>query len=178
MWESLEGVLFQWWAREGQPRFTQPDGFCCLLFGKIDTDVFFNCDAPPLPLFPPPAPLEPGLQKKKLPKTNEDIQHVWDNCGWILEVSKATKKRVKFSLWGSRKNLSSRSQWGRFWIASGGGGLVGGGVVDVNEDTDAEIWGFHCCELSVKYEKELKGRLLKSMVGVRWRMEMKWVSEL
>lgn len=40
------------------------------------------------------------------------------------------------------------------------------GGVNVNEDPEAEIWGSYCFELSVRYEKELKGRLLKSVLGV------------
>lgn len=155
MWESLEGVLFQWWAREGQPRFTQPDGFCCLLFGKIDADMFFS-----------PHRLKKTTTTTK-ERTNEDIQHVWNNYGGILEVSEATKEcQISPSKFFSHQNISSRSRWGRFWMASGGTEPGDSGGVDVKEDTDAEIWGSYCFELRVKYEKELKGRLLKSVVGV------------
>lgn len=46
-----------------------------------------------------------------------------------------------------------------------GGGLAG--IFNVNEDTDRDLRLFYCFVLSVKYEKELKGRRLKRGL---WRM--------
>lgn len=47
-----------------------------------------------------------------------------------------------------------------------------GGIPDVNEETEAEIWGSYCFVSNVKYEKELKGRRLKrGACGVcKWNM--------
>lgn len=52
------------------------------------------------------------------------------------------------------------------------GGLRGegvglAGIFNVNEDTDRDLRLFYCFVLSVKYEKELKGRRLKRGL---WRM--------
>ena len=47
----------------------------------------------------------------------------------------------------------------------GAGGLAG--IFNVNEDTDRDLRLFYCFVLSVKYEKELKGRRLKRGL---WRM--------
>lgn len=76
-------------------------------------------------------------------------------------------KNVKFSLRVSHNNLFHLSPVKMLWdgVWGDGVGKWGGrwrsGVFDVNEDTDTEIWGFYCFVLCVKYEKELKGRLLK-----------------
>lgn len=108
-------------------------------------------------------------KKKEKKKTQMKTYNMYETitAGYWKFVSQP--KRVKFSFRASRENLSSGSQWGHFWIASGGQRWWDG-EGDVNEDTDAKIWGCYCRESSVKYEKELKDRLLKSMVGAPWCM--------
>lgn len=84
-----------------------------------------------------------------------------------MEVSEATKEcQISFRV--SQNNLFIFFA-ARMLLDGGlrgeGGGLAG--IFNVNEDTDRDLRLFYCFVLSVKYEKELKGRRLKRGL---WRM--------
>lgn len=110
---------------------------------------------------PPPAPsLPPPLHKWRYITC---MKQLWQNIGSFWSSQRMSNFLVDFLTTIFFIFLPVKMLWDGVWGdgAGRGGGRWRSGVFDVNEDTDTEIWGFYGFVLSVKYEKELKGRLLK-----------------